>query len=110
MNTTVKSRVAGPTQQVEITESNIWHDMKVASKIMNLGFGRTILFRHLRSLGYLMDDNEPYQQFIDAGLFKVVLKDVYRRNGSLLFRPTVALISNKGIEVCKKRILEHIKN
>lgn len=106
---TVKSRVADPIQQTMITEPDIWYDMKAASKVMNLGFGRTILFRYLRSLEFLMDDNVPYQKYIDAGLFKVTIKDVFKRNGSLLFRPTVTLISSKGIEVCRKKILEHIQ-
>ncbi len=106
----LKSGVADPIQQTVIAEPDIWYDMKVASKIMNLGFGRTTLFRHLRNLGFLMDDNVPYQKHIDAGLFKVTLKDVYRRNGSILFRPTVTLISVKGVGVCKKKILEHIQH
>lgn len=106
---TVKSGVAGPIQQTMIMDNYIWYDMKVASKIMDLGFGRTTLFRHLRNLEFLMDNNVPYQKHIDGGLFKVTLKDVYKRNGNLLFRPTVTLISSKGIEVCKKKILEYIQ-
>ena len=46
--------------------------MKTAAKSMfGKGCGRTKFMRQLRSDKYLMPDNEPYQRFIEQGLFEV---------------------------------------
>lgn len=50
-------------------------DMKTMAKLLkdnNINVGRNRLFEFLRIKKILMRDNQPYQQYIDAGYFKVI--------------------------------------
>jgi len=55
-----------------VTSSKDAIGMKDAAKVMNLGYGRNILFQKLRDLKIFMDDNRPYQTYIDRGYFRVI--------------------------------------
>lgn len=49
-------------------------DMKEFSKLVqdeNIKIGRNKMFEWLRTKGYLMKDNEPYQKYINQGIFKL---------------------------------------
>lgn len=87
-----------------------WFDMKQAAKLIGAGMGRTKLFRYLRAQGFLMENNEPYQAFIDEGVFKMVLKDIRGRKSQLLFRQMVTLVSETGIGLLRKYIIDHPVN
>lgn len=45
-------------------------DMAQVAKTLNLGLGRNDLFKLLRERGILRQNNEPFQQFIDAQWFR----------------------------------------
>jgi len=45
--------------------------MNDAAKVLKLGYGNITLFRKLREMGILMDDNVPYQEYIARGYFRV---------------------------------------
>lgn len=48
-------------------------DMNQVSKTLNVkGLGRNKLFEFLRSQKILMNDNQPYQQYVDKGYFKLI--------------------------------------
>ena len=47
-------------------------DMAQVAKTLNLGFGRNELFKILRCEGFLRENNEPYQTYINSGLFKTI--------------------------------------
>ena len=47
-------------------------DMAQVAQTLNLGFGRNELFKILRSEGFLRENNEPYQTYINSGLFKTI--------------------------------------
>lgn len=55
-----------------VTNSKDAIDMKDAAKVLNIGIGRNTLFQKLRDLKILMDNNTPYQTFIDRGYFRVI--------------------------------------
>ena len=42
--------------------------MNDAAKVLKLGYGNITLFRKLREMGILMDDNVPYQEYIARGI------------------------------------------
>jgi anti-repressor protein len=42
-----------------------------AAKVLKLGYGNVTLFKKLRSMGILMADNVPYQEYISRGYFRV---------------------------------------
>ena len=60
----------------------------------NIPVGRNRLFKWMRDKGYLRQNNEPYQQYIDSGYFKVKEGAKQNQYGSKLF--TVTLITGKG--------------
>ena len=43
-----------------------------AAKVLDMGYGRNKLFQKLRDEGVLMQNNVPYQHYIDRGYFRVV--------------------------------------
>ena len=58
----------------QVSDTTDLIDMKTMAKLLkdeNLNIGRNRLFEFLRMKGILMKDNQPYQQYVDAGYFKV---------------------------------------
>jgi anti-repressor protein len=47
-------------------------DIGETAKVLKLGYGRNILFQILRREKILMENNLPYQSFIDSGYFTVI--------------------------------------
>ena len=62
------------------TERNIWYDLNVASKCLNIdGMGRNNLFKFLRSsdVRVLDSENRPYQQYINQKYFMMYFDKEY---------------------------------
>lgn len=58
----------------QVSDTTDLIDMKTMAKLLkdkNINIGRNRLFEFLRIKGILMKDNQPYQQYVDAGYFKV---------------------------------------
>lgn len=58
----------------QVSDTTDLIDMKTMAKLLkdnNINIGRNRLFEFLRMKGILMKDNQPYQQYVDAGYFKV---------------------------------------
>ncbi len=58
----------------QVSDTTDLIDMKTMAKLLkdsNINIGRNRLFEFLRIKKILMKDNQPYQQYIDAGYFKV---------------------------------------
>ena len=70
--------------------------------------GRNRLFEILRNLNILMDDNLPYQRFIDSGYFEVVEYTMWIRNEPKLCRQT--LVTGKGQLYVTKKVKEYFEN
>ena len=70
--------------------------------------GRNRLFEILRTLNILMDDNLPYQRFIDSGYFEVVEYTMWIRNEPKLCRQT--LVTGKGQLYVTKKVKEYFEN
>jgi len=66
--------------------------------------GRNRLFKFLRSKEILMDDNLPYQQYIEQGYF-VVREYTVPMNGELVNK-TQTLVTGKGIDFIDKLLKE----
>jgi len=81
--------------------------MLQASKILKTS--RNKLFSLLRRNKILMNKGErhniPYQQYIDRGLFTVVVKTIYVGNNQIL-NISVTLVSAKGLKFIQKIILK----
>lgn len=59
-----------------------------------INIGRTRLFKWLRDNAYLMDDNKPYQRYVDQGLFIVKENRVHTVRGDMIKFTT--LVTGKG--------------
>jgi phage antirepressor YoqD-like protein len=81
-------------------ESSI--DVGAAAKVLNCGMGRNKLFEFLRDRRLLQDDNEPYQKYVNQGLFEVELIPVMI-NGIKDVK-TKTLVTPKGLEYINKLI------
>lgn len=68
-----------------------------------LGTGPNRLFRFLRDEGLLMTNNLPYQQYLDAGHFRVVEKQ-YNDGRGESHTYTRTLVTGKGLAYIQKRI------
>lgn len=88
-----------------VAESSTTFEVGVVAKILNFGIGRNKLFKFLRNEGILNPDNIPYQQYVDAGYFKVVEMQYGTLNGdTLVGKKTV--VYQKGIDYIRKRLIK----
>lgn len=99
------NRIAIDAPKVEFTDRIISTDgeleFKKVAKVLQLPFGRNILFAKLRHDGILMRNNEPYQSYIDLGYFNYKYKyiDVVSKGTGITFKKQIyiTLVTNKGL-------------
>ena len=72
-----------------------------AAKVMDIG--PNILFAFLRDQKLLMKSNLPYQQYIDAGYFRVVERERKHPNTGEVITYPRTLITGKGLVYVQKR-------
>lgn len=78
-----------------ITDDKV--DIRMAAKILKLGFGRNTLFQKLRQVGvFFSNRNEPKQRFVNAGYFEMKEKFI-ERNSHPGFVVTKILVTQKGL-------------
>ena len=91
-------------------------DMGTMAKLLsNKGFeidgkkiGRNTLFEFLRNSNILMNDNLPYQTYINRGYFIVVEYTMYNKREPKLCRQT--LVTGKGQLYITKKVKEYCEN
>ena len=76
------------------------HTIDEGAKILRTGRNR--LFKWLRTEGFLMKGNIPYQEYLNQGLFRVVQKTHYRGDTPYIYSQT--LITGKGMIVIQNRL------
>lgn len=86
--------------RVAIAENT--HLIREVAKILKLPYGQNIFYRKLKELGILMKNNEPYQQHVDAGYFKVLLREY--TSGEKSFTSKTTVVTGKGIEWLEKKM------
>jgi phage antirepressor YoqD-like protein len=65
-----------------VADSKTAIDIGQTAKVLNMGIGRNSLFDLLRNKEILMQDNLPYQRFIDYGYFRTVEQKYTKPDGS----------------------------
>lgn len=93
-----------------VTSSTDTFEMMEVAKILRCG-GRNKLFAFLRDQKILMMDanNLPYQQYIDAGYFKVITSKYTNPKGEIkINRKTV--VYQRGVDFIRKRLKKFEKN
>jgi phage antirepressor YoqD-like protein len=87
-----------------VTGSSDTIDMKTVAKVLDMGIGRNKLFAVLRYHKILMRNNEPYQSYVDAKYFNVIISE-YAVDGEVhINRKTV--VTPLGVDFIRKRVLK----
>lgn len=83
-------------EQVSESEDSI--NMRIMAKLATkngIEIGRTRLFRFLRQKNVLLDNNEPYQAYIDRDWFEVIERTLITKHGETKIQKTT-LVKPKG--------------
>ncbi len=81
-------------------------EMSAVAKILNFkNMGRNKLFNFAREKGILRSSNEPYQEFVDRGYFKVIEQIIEMREGETMINRKT-MVTNKGIDYIRKILVE----
>lgn len=79
-------------------------DIGTAAKVLKVpGVGRNILFKMLREAKILMHNNQPYQEYIDRGYFRVVEQKYQKLDGSTNIS-IKTLVYQKGLDYIRKTV------
>lgn len=84
-----------------VTNSKDTIEMKDAAKVLNIGMGRTGLFRLLRDKKIIMGNNTPYQEYVDRGYFKVIESEWVNPNGETKIN-LKTVVYQKGLDYIRK--------
>jgi len=69
--------------------------MNYAAKVLKLGYGNITLFKKLREMDVLMDDNTPRQEYITRGYF--VVDEIPIQIGDRVWIKPVTKVTQKGM-------------
>lgn len=85
----------------QVAESKDAIDLGTAAKVLNMGIGRNRLFEVLRDKRILMNDNKPYQNYIDRGYFRVIEQKYTKPDGSTNIS-IKTLVYQRGLDYIRK--------
>jgi anti-repressor protein len=85
----------------QVADSKDAIDIGSAAKVLNLGIGRNRLFEVLRDKRILMNDNKPYQTYIDRGYFRVIEQKYTKPDGSTNIN-IKTLVYQRGLDYIRK--------
>lgn len=85
-----------------VTDSKDAIDIGTAAKVLAIpGVGRNTLFQRLREKGVLMSNNQPYQQYVDRGYFRIIEQKYNKEDGSTNIN-IKTLVYQKGLDFIRK--------
>ena len=85
-----------------VAESKDAIEIASVAKILNVpGVGRNKLFEFLRDHKILMNNNQPFQKYIDAGYFRIVEQKYCRPNGDTCIN-IKTLVYQRGVQYIRK--------
>lgn len=87
----------------DVVDSKDAIDMKAVAKTLNMGVGRNKLFKFLRDHKVLMVNNQPYQQYVDAGWFRTIESKYQKPNGDTCIN-IKTVVFQKGVDGIRKMI------
>ena len=80
--------------------------MDRVAKTLNMGIGRNKLFELLRNRKILMNNNTPYQRYVDSGWFRCIETKFTRPNGDTCINVKTVVLQ-KGVDAIR-RLIKHI--
>lgn len=84
-----------------VADSKDAFDIGSAAKVLNMGIGRNRLFEFLRDKQVLMDNNQPYQTYVDRGYFRTIEQKYNKPDGSTQIN-IKTLVYQKGLDFIRK--------
>lgn len=85
----------------QVADSKDAFDIGSAAKVLNMGIGRNRLFEFLRDKQVLMDNNQPYQKYVDRGYFRTIEQKYNKPDGSTQIN-IKTLVYQKGLDFIRK--------
>lgn len=86
-----------------VADSKSAVSMNDASKVLAIkGFGRNNLFEFLRNKKILMQNNRPYQKYVDCGYFRVIEQRFMKQGEECINFKT--LVYQKGLNYIRKQL------
>lgn len=92
----------------EVIDSKDAIDMQAVAKVINMGIGRNKLFEFLRNNKVLMQNNQPYQYYIDLGWFRVIESKYTKPTGDICIN-LKTVVFQKGVDGIRKLIKQRRK-
>ena len=90
----------------QVTNSKDAIEMKEAAKVLNMpGIGRNNLFQILRDKKILMENNTPFQTFIDRGYFRVIESKWVTPEGETKIN-LKTVVYQKGLDFIRRTVTE----
>lgn len=91
-----------------VADSKTAIPMADVAKVLNYrNFGRNNLFEFLRNKKILMNNNQPYQKYVDCGYFRVIEQKYTKPNGDTAIN-IKTLVYQKGVNYIKKLLDQQI--
>lgn len=85
----------------DVVDSKDAIDMQAVAKTLNVGIGRNKLFEFLRNQKVLMQNNIPYQSYVDLGWFRVIESKYNKPNGDVYINLKTVVLQ-KGLDGIRK--------
>ena len=92
----------------EVVDSKDAIDMQAVAKVINMGIDRNKLFDFLRNNKVLMQNNQPYQYYIDLGWFRVIESKYTKPSGDICIN-LKTVVFQKGVDGIRKLIKQKRK-
>lgn len=90
----------------EVVDSKDAIDMQAVAKVINMGIGRNKLFEFLRNNKVLMQNNQPYQYYIDLGWFRVIESKYTKPTGDICIN-LKTVVFQKGVDGIRRLIKQN---
>lgn len=90
----------------EVVDSKDAIDMQAVAKVINMGIGRNKLFEFLRNNKVLMQNNQPYQYYIDLGWYRVIESKYTKPSGDICIN-LKPVVFQKGVDGIRKLIKQN---
>lgn len=88
----------------QVTNSKDAIEMKDAAKVLNIpGMGRNNLFQFLRDQSILMENNTPFQAYVDRGYFRVIEQKYVKPDGDVCIN-LKTVVYQKGLDFIRREI------
>jgi hypothetical protein len=85
------------------------YDLAETARILNLGFGRNTLYKILKELEIVNEENVPDEKYQNEGYLKLVVPFL-RPNPMYVNHPKTLVVGEKGLNFIKEIVEKYLEN